>query len=204
MGWKWGENKDRTRIATLPCICSSVFRTEIRTLRISTAYLLSVVRGIIMLLGSIISIIVVSIGLLLAKDIVGNNIRLAQYEKEFMYIRHPQDTSVVKTVRRVGRLIGDRDHCDFFVGQARRYFSGSRQEIEEYYTRQVTKGGALPVETVFIENGIFVGSDEWVLPDKLSEPAQWSVQSADIPSDIYVVYFFSILHDPGLDPRCNS
>lgn len=134
-------------------------------------------------------------------DTIAHDRKLRRYQAALRDAPHPGDTLLVSAEKRVGLFVGNGNHCDYFVGELRQY-SGSRQEIEEFYAG-ISIEGYGPVELLFVENGQFPEPARWTLPRKLDELAEWSVSPVELQADVYLVYVLAPGFDPGYDIRCH-
>ena len=95
-------------------------------------------------------------------DIVGDNLRLESYSAAFRRVDHPTGSVRVDAQRRIGLLTGNGNHCDFFVGEVRR-FDGDREDLRSFYGSQTVRGvGSLRL--AFVDDGGFAADGETVLP----------------------------------------
>ena len=134
------------------------------------------------------------------RDVWAHNRRLARYVAEFEEMRHPENTSRISLHKRVGLISGNGNHCDYFVGEMRR-FQGEREEIEGFYAGREVAGE--PVFVAFVENGEFSELDRWSMPGGLDDPRDWLDSLADSLEKVYVVYILDVGYEPGFDIRCH-
>ncbi len=134
-------------------------------------------------------------------DTMAHDRKLRRYQAALNEAQHPGDTSLIRAEKRVGLFAGNGNHCDYFVGELRRY-SGSRQEIKEFYAGVSIEGHG-PVELLFVENGQFPELARQTLPHKLDELAEWSVSAAELRAGVYLVYVLAPGFDAGYDIRCH-
>jgi len=139
-------------------------------------------------------------GIVFFSSILTHNRELAQYAIDFEKIEHPANTSSVSFNRAVGLLSGNGNHCDYFVGEMRR-FTGERQELVIFYADQEVAGKSVRIE--FVENGEFARLDRWSLPNGLDHPQGWLKSSTDSLNNLYVVYVLDVGYEPGFDIRCH-
>lgn len=134
-------------------------------------------------------------------DTFTHNQKLASYVAAFQKIDHPLDTSHISFRSKVGLLAGNGNHCDYFVGEMRR-FAGERQVIIDFYEGQEVGGEPLFVE--FVENGEFPRETSlWSLPGGLNNPHNWLDSPSVSLENVYVVYMLIVGDDAGLDIRCH-
>jgi hypothetical protein len=134
-----------------------------------------------------------------------NDFRLWRVERSFDSVKHPSGTRLVMRIREVGLLIGNSNHCDYFVGELRSY-SGEPERIKAAYAGarvwEPIPEGAGEVRVVFPQNGKVPNEDAFTVPYLLEDSADWGV----IPKfgeKLYYVYFLSAGQDPGFDFRCH-
>ncbi len=117
-------------------------------------------------------------------------------------VRHPAGTSHVTSQRRVGLLLGNGNHCDFFAGELRKY-SGTREQLQAAYAGMTVPSpfGRYPEEVriAFFEAPEARPLD---LPSDFDEPGEWDVPPSEAPS-LYLVYLFNGGHETGYDLRCH-
>jgi hypothetical protein len=139
-------------------------------------------------------------GMLSLPDIFIHNQRLASYVVAFQKMEHPLGTSEL-SFRSMVTLVGNGNHCDYFVGEMRQ-FTGERQAIIDFYEGQEVHGQ--PVFVAFVENGEFPHETSLrYLPQGLDNPKNWLDSPFGSLENVYVVYVFDIGNDAGLDFRCH-
>jgi len=134
-------------------------------------------------------------------DTMAHDRKLRRYQAALNEAQHPDDTSLIRAEKRVGLYAGNGNHCDYFVGELRRY-AGSRQEIEAFYAGVSIEEYGL-VELLFVEDGRFPEQARQTLPPKLDELAEWSASAAELQADVYLVYVLVPGFDAGYDIRCH-
>ncbi|MEM4721638.1 MAG: hypothetical protein QXT73_06240 [Candidatus Methanomethylicaceae archaeon] len=133
-------------------------------------------------------------------DTLRHNKELALYVTDFQELSHPPTTSRVSLKSAVGLISGNGNHCDYFVGEIRR-FVGERRVIEDFYAGQDVRGN--DVRVVFIENGEFPREVQWSIPPRLMNLQNWVESSSDLSGSLYMVYILDVGADPGFDIRCH-
>ena len=134
------------------------------------------------------------------RDMAANNLQLRRYERAFGNLGHPSATTVIASRSAVGLLSGNSNHCDFFVGEMRRY-SGDPHRVLAYYAhRQVANH---TVSVAFVTGGELAEPGLWFLPQNLRHPAQWLGHPAGASDQLYIVLVLDVGHDPGWDLRCS-
>jgi hypothetical protein len=117
-------------------------------------------------------------------------------------VPHPADTSLVVARRKVGLLVGNGNHCDFFAGELRS-FTGTREQLQAFYTGKEVPSplGSYPEEVriAFFDSGKERPVD---LPYDFAEPEKWGAPRSQA-DQFYVVYLFNGGHDTGMDIRCH-
>ncbi len=139
-------------------------------------------------------------GMLSLPDTFIHNQKLASYVAAFREIEHPPGTSEIGFQSLV-TLVGNGNHCDYFVGEMRQ-FTGERQTIVEFYTGQ--KVQEQPLVVAFVENGEFPHETSLrFLPRGLDNPRNWLDSPSVSLENVYVVYILSVGDNAGLDIRCH-
>ena len=119
----------------------------------------------------------------------------------FDHLEHPANTRQVHEVRRVGLLVGNGNHCDYLVGDARAA-TESWEDVVSYYVLAQQRF-ELEFEVKEFRDGVpqreLVG---FTLPHGFRGLEDWGVD--DVPSGewVYVVYVV-VSGDAGYDPRCH-
>jgi len=134
-----------------------------------------------------------------------HNWNLMQLDKSFGRVVHPQQTAHLSSVNEVGLLIGNGDHCDFFVGHLRS-FTGSRKNIQNFYSKSKIwnplNNSLQPIDILFLENGEIPSSQRDYLPREFDSASRWLSTPLDRKQNYYLVYFFDVGYDAGFDVRC--
>lgn len=131
---------------------------------------------------------------------------LWKLDRSFRLINHPTGTMCVVHKRELGLLIGNGNHCDYFVGELRTY-SVSKPKVSQFYERMTVlnpvSGKKEGLEVAFIDNGEVRGYKypEFEVPDPIVEMARSLKQKHD-KNRYYIVYILDAGHDVGLDIRC--
>jgi hypothetical protein len=156
----------------------------------------------------VIPVLVILIGLLgglyflLAGDVSKNNRDMSKFEHVFQSLPHPTNTHSLGFEKRFGLLVGNGNHCDFFLGEIRTYNS-SKEAVEKYYSAVIFKnpksGLDEDVEISFIENGAF---QRFSLPYDLETLDGWKLKSAFTNQPLYLVYILR-QYAANSDPRCH-
>ncbi|MDQ3814525.1 MAG: hypothetical protein M3347_11310 [Armatimonadota bacterium] len=134
-----------------------------------------------------------------------NNRRLRQVENSFAQLKHPAQSTLVRRVSDVGLLIGNSNHCDFFVGELRSY-TGTQQQILNFYKRSQTwhslpDTGQAGKHIVFVSQGVIPKSAH--LPYGYQKSEDWSITSQMKRQQLYLVYFLDVgVMNAGCDLRC--
>ncbi|OGG49227.1 MAG: hypothetical protein A3F84_23955 [Candidatus Handelsmanbacteria bacterium RIFCSPLOWO2_12_FULL_64_10] len=129
-----------------------------------------------------------------------NSLRLRRMEGVFRAVPHPPGTELIRLRSDIGILHGNSNHCDFFVGELRRY-GGSESAIREHYSDPrvlATLSKDLSLELVFIQNGKIPDDED--MPDALRNLSEWDLPPGETRA--YLVFVFD-QHEPNLDPRCH-
>jgi hypothetical protein len=134
------------------------------------------------------------------RDILQHEYTLYREAWSLNQLKHPAGTNRIAFKKHVGLYLGNGNHCDYFVGELRRY-TGRQAAIESFYSDK--KVDNLNVNVAFVENGDF--SDQlrrWSLPPGLNSLSYW-LDPATVPLDhLYLVFIFDLDLDPGWDIRC--
>ena len=134
------------------------------------------------------------------RDFLRHDYMLYQAGRVLRQIKHPPGTSPVAFKKSFGVLFGNGNHCDFFIGELRRY-SGGQPPIASFYSDITGKN----VSLLFIENGEFPESHlEGFIPYSLDHLSAW-LNSPDVPRDhLYLLYSSGFIDmNPGWDFRCS-
>ncbi len=126
-----------------------------------------------------------------------HNYRLDQDEKIFRQAQHPSGTLLVKSFKEVSGA--NANDCGYLVGELRQ-FSGSRTEVQSFYTDQLKNDSRLKL--LFVENGRFPADSIWSLPWAVNRISDWLVSLPEPKDDLYFIYFFEI-GDGFFDTRCS-
>jgi len=134
------------------------------------------------------------------KDSLLHDYDLYQYSQAFRRLEHPPGTSLVSSRKFLGLYLGNGNHCDYFLGELRRY-SGDGQAIEAFYADRAPAD--LSVGVVFVVNGEFPEKTWSWMPPTLDSLSDW-LDSPNEPRDhLYLIYDWGIITlDPGWDLRC--
>ena len=134
------------------------------------------------------------------KDTLLHDYILYRESRALNQLKHPPGTSRVAFRKYLGLYLGNGNHCDYFVGELRRY-TGGQAVLESFYSGQVVDD--LNVNLAFVENGDFPEQlRQWSLPFSLNSLSFWLDSSAVARDHLYLVYIFDIDLDPGWDFRC--
>ncbi len=115
-------------------------------------------------------------------------------------VAHPADTSLLVATRKVGLLVGNGNHCDFFAGELRR-FTGTREQLRAFYAGKEVPSplGSYPEEVRIA----FFGEERPVdLPYDFDAAEKWGAPPSQA-GQLYIVYLYNGGHDPGMDLRCH-
>ena len=135
------------------------------------------------------------------KDFLLHDYTLYREVKAFRQIEHPAGTSRITFKKYLGLYLGNGNHCDYFIGELRRY-TGEQQSIESFYSDKVVAD--LGVGVAFVENGEFPEQfRQWNLPYRLDSLSVWLDSPTEPRDHLYLVYIFDIDLDPGWDIRCS-
>jgi len=136
---------------------------------------------------------------------LSNNWKMWKVNHASAQIVHPQNTVVISQRQDLGLLIGNGDHCDFFVGQMRS-FTGSQQSITAFYAKtkiwNPLNNSRQSIDILFLENGEIVQSEREFLPSDFDSASKWLSPSHNRKQKLYIAYFFDVGHDAGTDIRC--
>ncbi len=140
-------------------------------------------------------------GLPFTRDYVRNGFHLWQFGRAMASTEHAPRTLCVSQEQRVGRLAGEQERLDFYVGQIRTYL-GSRGDVERHYrsasvTNPVTNR-AEPVELVFLDGDRI---PESAAPAGLRTLSAWGVHGVQMGRPMYLVYVLRS-YPANADPRC--
>ena len=124
-----------------------------------------------------------------------HNYQLTQYDRAFRSIQHPPDSTLVKS-RKAIALGPVNGSCGYFIGELRKY-SGSKQEVQTFYSGQTTLG---KVTLVFVEKAddLLTALKGYYTVDDLSD---WQIAPSDFQKNLYLIYFYDY-GDSFFDIRC--
>jgi hypothetical protein len=134
------------------------------------------------------------------RDYLLHEYQLFQESRIFRQIKHPPGSSRVAFKQHLGLFFGNGNHCDFFIGEIRRY-SGDQQAIKSFYSEPA----GMDISILFIENGEF--PEDFRLnyfPYTYDSLSDW-LDSPNVPRDhLYLLYNSGFLDlNPGRDFRCS-
>ena len=134
-------------------------------------------------------------------DAVRNSLHLWQLEKQLKSLQHPSGTARVTFRSDIGLLVGNGNHCDFFVGELRSY-SGTRTAIEQHYRdlrvfNPVTQTSE-SIEIIFVVDWKI--PDMW-LPDEFGQISGWGLEDSEGSPHMYIIYVFRS-YEANWDLRC--
>lgn len=154
------------------------------------------------LVASVLGLLGLLYGCPLTREPLRNDWLLWRFRSAFAEMPHPAETTEIGLGSDVGLLMGNGNHCDFFVGVAR-CFNGDRGSIRRFYKKAVVRnpidGNAEPVQLAFFTGGSLPGES---VPYDFSRIESWG-RRADKSSTVYVVYVFPSGYEPGWDFRCH-
>jgi hypothetical protein len=136
------------------------------------------------------------------RDFLEHDLSLNREIKAFRQIKHPPGSSRISSRKYLGLLTGNGNHCDFFIGELRRY-SGEQKTIKSFYQSNPAAVND-DVGIIFIENGgLPAGIQFWGTPYRLTSLSGW-LDSPDEPRDhLYIISRIGFIDfDPGWDFRC--
>jgi hypothetical protein len=133
---------------------------------------------------------------------------LTRVRHEYRQIKHPTSSSGLETVSQVGLLIGNGNHCDYFVGEIRESDEPADQ-IREYYARfsvpmmdpAASQWGPAPNYPITVE---FPDQRGKIDPsvDDMSEALR-RARARQTKKTLYVVYLLDGGYEPNFDLRCH-
>jgi hypothetical protein len=134
------------------------------------------------------------------KDFLLHDYTLSREAAAFRTLKHPAGTSRISLKQYLGLYLGNGNHCDYFVGELRRY-SGEPQAIRDFYSG--LRVADLGVNLMFIDASGFSERQMWALPSRLDVLSQWLKFPLPEDARLYLLYIFDIDLDPGWDLRCS-
>jgi hypothetical protein len=162
-------------------------------------------RWTVLILLSVVLALIVAVTYAVSRDVILHNRKLNRMFASLKLLEHPADTEHVLDRKNVGLLIGNGNHCDYFVAELRKY-NGDREVVLEWYEDETITGPNrkdFDVRVLFLSEGAFVG-DKPMLPYDHDLPDDWLDEVNDPDGDYYLVYvFLGAFEEPGLDPRCH-
>lgn len=159
-------------------------------------FILTCLKAYIIVALAITSIFTLSAGI--------NNWKMRSTLSSFQALTHPADSKLIYTTNDIGLLVGNGNHCDFFVGELRTS-TASRAAIEKHYqsarvwnpiTNRYATG---EVQVSFIQN-IQVVHD---LDKFLLRQFETKMPPPTPGRQNYIVFFLEVGDDnAGCDIRC--
>jgi hypothetical protein len=134
------------------------------------------------------------------KDSLLHDYAFYQETQAFRRLKHPAGTSLVSSKKFLGLYLGNGNHCDYFLGELRRY-SSDEQTIKAFYAGRTSADPEVGI--MFLENGEFPDNAWNWMPYKFDSLSTW-LDTPDEPRDhLYLIYDWGIISlDPGWDLRC--
>jgi hypothetical protein len=133
------------------------------------------------------------------RDFLVHDYALYRYAREFRQMAHPADTTLVSYKTALGLITGNGNHCNYFIGELRRY-NGDKQALLSFYDTERFAG--LGSGLLFIENGAFP-ADAWEsLPHGLDQLSAWLRPPTKATDPLYLVFTLHIDLNAGWDIRC--
>ncbi len=132
-----------------------------------------------------------------------NNYRLSQFENGLSQVNHPQGSKLLARRSAVGLLIGNSNHCDYFVGEIRSC-DLPREQIQKYYADlsiiNPINGNLLSLNILFVGTNGF--PDDAILPYGYEDLADWGLEIHNETGTIYLLStFFTWIANS--DMRCH-
>ena len=149
-------------------------------------------------------LIFIGIGLFISPYIIDasiNSHNLDLMKKRIEALPHPDQSEPVLTHSRVGLLIGNGNHCDYFVGHVRS-FDGNKDLIQNHYSNFTFLN---PVTERYEDWDILFFDDaslpDAYLPYEFDSLRAWQVKEYDL-TKLYALSIFRS-YDANSDPRCH-
>ena len=118
----------------------------------------------------------------ITSDTISNNKIIGAYSNKFKTIKHPDNTSIIKSFKYVKSPPGNGTDCFYFVGELRQT-SSLESEIKEFYSK--TKyHSELSIE--------FADSDQFseIVPYGFNNLSQFNIKDVlDEKQKIYIIYW---------------
>ncbi len=134
-------------------------------------------------------------------DRLANNRKLDGITSAFLGLTHPPGSQLVSRESRVGLLVGNGNHCDFFVGEIRR-FRGPASQLTAHYGSvpviNAADGTPVALTVISFAEAAFSAAH---LPHDLDHPTAWGIGEADL-RELYLVSAFTSENANG-DWRCH-
>jgi hypothetical protein len=139
-----------------------------------------------------------------------HDVSLWQMSRSIAAVSHPPNTKRISSVKDLGLLAGNGNHCDYFVAEMRSYNNLTRKEIEAWYKNtkiwNPLKWRFERVSIGVIENNrirMKLKDEDWIgLPDYLRShfKSRWPQPSSS--QKFYFVAFLDLGNETGCDLRC--
>ncbi len=135
-------------------------------------------------------------------DTIVNDRQLSQMKRQLEKIPPPPSAERIASRSAVGLLVGNGNHCDFFVGSLFRT-KEPREHVQEHYDRSrflnPVTGNQEEIDVTVLTNAADLRA-RW-LPDQFSYPEAWGVSASDFQKG--TVFLVSIMRSyrPNYDWR---
>jgi hypothetical protein len=115
-----------------------------------------------------------------------NDQELAAIEKAFVSLPHPVGSELLSRMSRTGLLFGNGNHCDFFIGEIRRY-SGSADQLHKHY-QSLSLANPTDGSPVFLDvQSVTETTLDWRrVPDELLNLEDWGIVHSNL-TGLYIV-----------------
>jgi hypothetical protein len=139
--------------------------------------------------------------------VFSHDLYLQQLNRSLAGINHPLDTKLISSSKDLGLLVGNSNHCDYFVAELRNYNNLSPKQIETFY-KDTKIWNPLNrrrerVSIGIIEKGKIRSNEDWMgAGDFLKDYFKAHLPQKLGNQRLYFVFFLDVGNEVGCDVRC--
>jgi hypothetical protein len=160
---------------------------------------------------TVLSVFIVYGGLLLVlgasyRLVFSHDFYLWQLSRSLAAADHPSQTRHIAFAKDIGLLVGNSNHCDYFVGELRSYEEQSKKEIEAFYKDAFIwnplNRRKEHISIGFVENGKISSNADWLgAPEFLKDHFTPYLRRTK-NQKLYFIFFLDVGNEVGCDVRC--
>jgi hypothetical protein len=124
---------------------------------------------------------------------------LREFEAAFRNLQHPTGTERLSVQAKIGEFAGNKQDCDFFVGEVRS-LDGSKETILSTYADQTLSGN--PLGVVFLETGHLPDQANSSLPEPLNDLSNWEWPLGVEQQPLYLIYLMVTDYEGNVKLDC--